>query len=103
MRFQGIIMKLHQVGFDDFYQAGSISKFRPMNIVAESRILNLQFWICVDGGYGVSETYYIAERPLDDYNAPTKRTNWKTQAEMIAALEQIRLKIVEAMCSKKES
>ena len=21
MRFQGIIMKLHQVGFDDFYQA----------------------------------------------------------------------------------
>ena len=38
MRFQGIIMKLHQVGFDDFYQAGSISKFRPMNIVATREI-----------------------------------------------------------------
>ena len=102
MRFPGIKQKLYQVGFDDFYQAGSISRFHPMNIVAESRVLNLQFWVCADGGYGVSETYYIAERPLDNCNAPTKRTNCKTQAEMIAALEQIRLKIVEAMCSKKE-
>ena len=96
MRFPGIKQKLYQVGFDDFYQAGSISRFHPMNIVAESRSLNLQFWVCADGGYGVSETYHISETPLDDCNAPTKRTDFRTQAEVIAGLEQIRLRIAEA-------
>lgn len=97
MRFPNIIEKLFQVGFDDFHQAGSTSRFHPMNIVAESRILNLQFWVCVDGGYGVSETYHIAERPLDDYRAPTKQVNFRTQAEVVAGLEQIRLRIAEAI------
>lgn len=102
MRFQGIIKKLYQVGFDDFHQAGSTSKFHPMNIVAESGILNLQFWVCADGGYGVSETYHISERVLDDYKAPTKRVNCKTQAEVIAGLEQIRLRIEAAVRLKGE-
>lgn len=93
MRFAGIRQKIFQVGFDDFYQAGSTSRFHPMNIVAESRILNLQFWVCVEGGYGVSETYHISERPLDNYHAPTQRINFKTQVEVIAGLEQIRQRI----------
>ena len=97
MRFLGIIKKLHQVGFDDFYQAGSTSKFHPMNIVAESKALNLQFWVCVDSGYSCPETYHISERALDDYEAPTKRVNFRTQAEVIAGLEQIRLRIAEAV------
>ena len=79
-----VIMKHRQVGFDEFYQAGSRSRFHPMNIVAESRILNLQFWICAEGGYNVAETYHIASRPLDDLRAPTERTNFKTQTELIA-------------------
>jgi len=86
VRFAGIRQKIYQVGFDDFHQAGTISRFHPMNIVAESRILNLQFWICADGGYGVPETYHISERPLDNCNASTERTDFKTQAELIAAL-----------------
>ena len=61
-----------------------------MNIVAESRVLNLQFWVCADGGYGVSE------RPLDDCKAQTKQTNFRTQAELVTGLEQIRLRIAEA-------
>ena len=96
MRFSGIKQKLYQVGFDDFYQAGSISRFHPMNIVAESRVLNLQFWVCVDGGYAVSETYHIAERPLDDWKAQTKRADFRTQAEVVTGLEEIRLRIAEA-------
>ena len=36
MRFSSIIMKLRQVGFDSFYQAGFRSRFHPMNIVAEN-------------------------------------------------------------------
>ena len=96
MRFPGIKQKLYQVGFDDFYQAGSISRFHPMNIVAESRSLNLQFWVCADGGYGVLETYHISERPLNNYIVPAKRTNFRTQAEVVTALEGIRLRIVEA-------
>lgn len=96
MRFSKIKQKLYQVGFDDFYQAGSVSRFHPMNIVAESRALNLQFWVCADGGYEVSETYHIATRPLDNYMALTTRTNFRTQAEVVAALEEIRLRIAEA-------
>lgn len=79
MRFSRIIMKLRQVGFDECYQAGSRNRFHPMNIVAESRILNLQFWVCVEGGYNVAETYHIASRPLDDVRVPTERTDFKTQ------------------------
>ena len=100
MRFAGIRQKIFQVGFDDFYQAGSTSRFHPMNIVAESRILNLQFWVCAEGGYGVSETYHISERPLDNYHAPTQRINFKTQTEVIAGLEQIRQRITDAKRSK---
>lgn len=91
MRFSEIKQKLYQIGFDDFCQAGSVSKFHPMNIVAESRVLNLQFWVCADGGYGVLETYHISERPLNNYMAPAKRTNFRTQAEVVTALEGIRL------------
>lgn len=103
VRFLGIKKKLFQVGFDDFYQAGSINKFRPMNIVAESRALNLQFWICADGGYGVSETYHISERPLDNCYGPAKRANFRTQADVVAGLEQIRLRIEEAKQLNTES
>ena len=96
MRFSEIKQNLYQIGFDDFCQAGSVSKFHPMNIVAECRVLNLQFWVCADGGYGVLETYHISERPLNNYMAPAKRTNFRTQAEVVTALEGIRLRIVEA-------
>lgn len=96
MRFAGIRQKIYQVGFDDFYQAGSTSRFHPLNIVAESRILNLQFWVCAEGGYRVSETYHISERPLDNCHAPTQRINFKTQTEVIAGLEQIRQRIAVA-------
>lgn len=97
MRFSRIIMKLRQVGFDEFYQAGSRSRFHPMNIVAESRILNLQFWVCVEGGYNVAETYHIASRALDDVRAPTERTDFKTQTELIDGLEDIRHRIANAV------
>ena len=96
MKFSEIKKKLSRVGFDDFYQSGSISRFHPMNIVAKSRALNLQFWICVDGGYRASEAYHISERPLDNCNAPTKRANFRTQAEVVAGLERILLRIEEA-------
>lgn len=97
MRFSSIITKLYQVGFDEFYQAGSRNRFHPMNIVAESRILNLQFWVCVEGGYNVAETYYIASRPLDDMRAPTERTYFKTQTKLVAGLEDIRRRIASAV------
>lgn len=100
MRFLGVIKKLRQVGFDDFYQVGTPNRFHPMDIVAESRILNLQFWVCAEGGYGVPETYHISSRPLDNYHAPTQRSNFKTQAEMIAGLEDIRIRIAKSAQSR---
>lgn len=51
MKFLRIFKKIHEVGFDEFHQAGYPSIFSKMNIVAESKVLNKQFWICVDGGF----------------------------------------------------
>lgn len=103
MRVSSIIMKLRQIGFDEFYQAGSRNRFHPLNIVAESRILNLQFWICAEGGYNVAETYHIASRSLDDVRSPTERTDFKTQTELIAGLEDIQRRIARAVQGSGES
>ena len=100
MRFLGIKKKIHEVGFDEFHQAGSTSIFHPMNIVCESRVLNLQFWVCVDGGYRTRETYHIDSRPLDNMRAPTEHTKFKTQTELIAGLEDIRQRIAAAKAEK---
>lgn len=37
MEFSKIENALWKVGFDDFYQAGSVNKFHKMNIVAKSK------------------------------------------------------------------
>lgn len=101
MRFLQVFKKIHETGFDEFHQAGVPNRFHPMNIVCQSRVLNLQYWVCAEGGYNVRETYHIASRPLDNYKAPTERVDFETLAEMIAGLETIRLRIAEAMCSDK--
>lgn len=97
MRFLRIRDKIRQVGFDEFCQAGSTSIFHPMNIVCRSQALNLQFWVGAEGGYGVSETYHISTRPLNDCNAPGERMEYRSQSELIAGLEEIHLKIVAAI------
>ena len=100
MRFLGIRKKIYAVGFDDFCQAGSISIFHPMNIVCTRHVLNLQFWVCVDGGYRTRETYYISSRKLDDIRAPTEYTQFRTQTELIAGLEDIRQRIAAAKAAE---
>lgn len=100
MRFSGIRGKIYEVGFDEFHQAGSTSIFHPLYIVCESRVLNLQFWVCVDGGYRTRETYSISSRPLGNMRAPTERTNFKTQTELIAGLEDIRQRIAAAKAAE---
>ena len=96
MRFLGIKKKIHEVGFDEFCQAGLPNIFHPMNIVCVSHVLNLQFWVCADGGYRPRETYHIASRALDDVRAPTECTSFKTQTALIAGLEDIRQRIAAA-------
>ena len=67
-----------------------------MNIVAESRVLNLQFWVCADGGYGVSETQHIPESTLYACTAQTQQINFTTQPDLLTGLAQIRLRPAEA-------
>lgn len=79
---------IHAAGFDEFSQLGGVNQFHKMNIVAESTVLNMRFWICIVGGYGVKDEFYISRRKLsaDD---PTKRTNYKNQEEMAVAINEI--------------
>lgn len=72
MKYCAIKKKLYEVGFDDFHQAGLPNKFHPLRVVADSKMLNLRFWICVEGGY-MPKFYHISSRPLDKINAPSER------------------------------
>ena len=106
--FDGKYLKIrkaiHEAGFDDFCQAGSISQFRKMNIVAESAALNKRFWFCVDGGYSVKDEYHIAIR---DLSAPPQyqrdeRVNCKTQVEMVNRINEIRDQILAVKVKNQE-
>lgn len=95
---------IHEAGFDDFCQAGSISRFHKMNIVAESTVLNKRFWFCVDGGYSVKDEYHIAIR---DLSAPPQyqrdeRVNCKTQVEMVNRINEIRDQILAVKVKNQE-
>lgn len=86
---------LYEAGFDDFYQAGSVSQFHKMNIVAESQALGMRFRFCISGGYGVADEYYIITRKLDA-DGPDKRIPCKNQEEMADQINAIRRKIEAA-------
>ncbi len=79
---------VHEAGFDEFYQAGSVSRFHKMNIVAESKALGLAFWFCIGGGYGVADEYYIITRKLGT-DGPDERTVCKNQQEMADRIKAI--------------
>lgn len=89
MDFLKIRKKIHETGFDEFYQAGTPNKFSKMNVVAISKNLNKQFWICVEGGYTVKDTFFIAFRPLDNTKAKTERIYCDNQASVVSELAKI--------------
>lgn len=97
MAYQKIKKKLYEVGFDEFYQAGTTSIFHPMNIVATSKITNRQYWICVDGGYRCPESFHIAYRELNNVRAESTRIYCKNQTEMVEKLSDIQqdIKLLE--------
>lgn len=93
MEFSKIKKKLFEVGFDEFYQAGSINKFHLMNIVAKSSVTNKQYWICVDGGYRCEESFHVSYRNLDNSKALNKRITCKNQSDVIKQLNMIQIEI----------
>ena len=98
---------LHKAGFDDFHQAGSVSRFHKMNIVCESCALAARFWVCIDGGYGVKDKFFIARRKLPE-SGPDERTYYNSQEEMAAAIGEIgneikRAKMKDKICTYDEA
>lgn len=86
---------LHEAGFDDFHQAGSVSRFYKMNIVAESLILGMRFWFCIDGGYNTPDVYYIIIRNIAT-DGPDERTYCRNQQEMADRIQAIGKMIAQA-------
>lgn len=87
-KFLKIRKAIHGAGFDNFYQAGSVSRFHKMNIVCESWALASRFWICIDGGYGAKNEFSIVRRRFPE-NGPDERTSYISESEMAAAIEEI--------------
>ena len=83
---------LHEAGFDEFYQAGSVNLFHKMNIVAESTALGMRFWFCISGGYRMADEYYVISRKLDS-SEPEKRKYCRNQQEMADQINAIRRQI----------
>lgn len=88
--------KLFEVGFDEFHQGGSKSKFRPLNIIATSKALNKQFWIAVDGGYRCADSFHITYRDLDDTKSKQIVIDCKSQMDVVDKLNEIKLNIMSA-------
>ena len=92
---------VHEAGFDEFYQAGSVSQFHKMNIVCESWALSSRFWVCIDGGYSTKDVLYIARRRLPE-KGPDERTYYRNQEEMARAIREIGEQIRAAKAVGKE-
>lgn len=90
--YLGIKAALLSAGFDECCQAGSVSRFHKMHIVADSAALDLRFWFCVSGGYRVQDELYMITRRLGT-DGPDEFVRFKNQQEMIAQIEAIRQKI----------
>lgn len=86
---------IHEAGFDEFSQCGSVNRFHKMNIVCDSHALNKRFWVCVDGGYGVKDEFHISCRDLGK-NGADERYDYKNQEEMVAAIRSIGIEIKKA-------
>ena len=105
MNYGGKYLKIrkaiHEAGFDEFYQAGSVNRFHRMNIVCESKALASRFWVYIGGGYGVKDELYIARRRFPE-NGPDERTSYKTQEAMADAIREIGEQIRVAKARGKE-
>lgn len=86
---------IYETGFDDFCQAGSISRFHKMNIVAESAALDTRFWICIDGGYRCADSFHITSRRISTGKSDDM-IRCASQQEIIAQLHVIRDRIQSA-------
>lgn len=74
---------LYEAGFDEFHQAGSVSRFHKMNIVADSAVLGKRFWFHIDGGYNVKDELCISFRDLTSKDpCAITRTYCGSQQEM---------------------
>ncbi len=105
MDYNGKYLKIrkaiHEAGFDEFCQAGSVSRFHKMNIVAESVALGKRFWFCVTGGYNAKDELYIASRDLSTGKAG-ERVCCKNQKEMADRIKDIRDLIAAAKTKEKQ-
>jgi len=92
---------IHEAGFDDFCQAGSVNRFHRMYIVAESAVLGKRFWFCVTGGYNAKDELCIASRDLNTGKAG-EQVCCKTQKEMADRIKGIRDQIAAAKAKEKQ-
>jgi hypothetical protein len=95
---------VHEAGFDEFYQAGSVSKFHKMNIVCESAALKKRFWVCIDGGYWAKDELHISTRNLDG-GLDNDRVYFNSEEEMAAAIKRIggQIRQAKAINEKEEA
>jgi hypothetical protein len=88
--------KLFEVGFDEFYQAGTKNQYRPLNIIAKSEILNKQFWVTVDSVYRSYDIFHIIYRDLNNTKAKQYKIECKNQTDVVEKLNNIQFDIITA-------
>jgi len=87
-KYLSIRKAIHDAEFDEFYQAGSITRYSAMNIVAESSVLQKRFWFCVDG----DGSLYVLTREYGASN-DSVRVKCRTQSDMVKEIHEIKRQI----------
>jgi len=88
-KFKKIINKVKELGFNDFYQAGSVSKFHELNLIIDNESQNRKYWLTKSFG----EFIVIYREGINDIKAVNHRYNCKNQKEVCEKFSELILQI----------
>lgn len=73
-KYKKIINKLRELGFNNFYQAGSISQYHELNLIIEDTKNDIQYWI----GKSFGKFKIVYRKGIHDIKAEQIRIDCET-------------------------
>jgi len=85
LKFKKIINKVTELGFNDFYQAGSVSRIHELNLIVDSESQDRKYWLAKSFG----EFVVIYRKGIDDIKAIQHRFKCKNQKEVCEKFSEL--------------
>jgi len=84
-KFKKIINKVIELGFNDFYQAGSVSKIHELNLIIDNESQDRKYWLTRSFG----EFIVIYRKGIDDIKAIQHRFKCRNQKEVCEKFSEL--------------